>query len=104
MMDSPELTCIAGWYIPNTDTVVSICHVMIGDLWVWKTGVYAIVILLINLLNATFGVVFTLKLRQIVGVKQDADSPIVQQRRHKLESVVIRNDILTVIGCCSTLS
>ena len=56
-------------------------------------------VVLVNLLNFCYGVIFTVKLRQFVKLGESAGSDV---DRFRFEALIIKNDLLTFVGILST--
>ena len=60
---------------------------------------------MINELNATFGIMFTVKLRTFANMNRQSSvvlNPSRQREQFQFEALIIKNDLLVITGCIST--
>ena len=104
-VNDPDLECLLEWSPNDIRSSLTYCIV---DPSPSLTLIAGGCILLINALNISLGVIFTLKLRQFVKLvssdSPNGDSPQSPQSSHqfKLEALIIKNNILTIFGILSS--
>lgn len=104
MTDSEgDLDCIMEWHPSDLNQVVRYCTVPIDDMKYTKPALWGC-LLLINGLNCNFGAIFTLKLQRFV--KNDIANQGIGTPRDQFnfEALIIKNQILTMMGIVSTIS
>ena len=90
-------TCIAEWYLPESNESIHVCNVLLDSVLAFRLHIYEALVVMINGLNITFGIIFSVKLKKIVRVRKESNI----RSRFKFEALVRKNEILTIIGCIS---
>ena len=75
------------------------CNVPSVSLLVFKYHIYDVVVLLMVMLNITFGVIFGVKLQKFIKMGTAGTN---QVKQFKFKSLIIKNQILTIVGCVTT--
>merc|ERR1719474_1009289 len=100
LIDDPDLECHRSWNAPEFDEPLSICTVPLDLRFAFQYRIADGCMVMVNVLNITVGLLFCLKLHQLVTLSP-ADSP--ESAKHtKFESMIIKISILTLTGCVST--
>ena len=103
IIDGGGAECIRSWAPPDLDLNITFCTVPPDLSMLFKYYIADGLVLLTNALNITFGVMFTIKLRQFVNMRQTSNpSPSASSKRIKFEALIIKNNILTIFGIIST--
>lgn len=102
IVDDYDHDCIHQWNAPDLDYTLTYCVVPSSELIVFRFWVFQSAVLVINGLNITFGIMFTLRLRRFVQMGDQSPDARKQRARFKIEALIVKNDILCVIGCIST--
>lgn len=105
IIDDTNLNCVHSWKAPDLDRTLTFCVVPSALLIAFRFYIFPGVVLLINGLNATFGILFTVKLRKFVNMnRQNTDvlNPSKQRKQFQFEALIIKNDLLVITGCIST--
>lgn len=108
-------SCIGSWYSPDIDERFSICLVSKDSLLLFEWHIYETIIGLVVALNIIFGLIFSAKLTDLVGLRpasfrqksietsstrkcseNGASTPRANQS--KLKALVVKNNILTFTG------
>lgn len=93
--------CINHWYPSDQDHVITVCAVEASLLFFWRYHIVDAAVANINVQNIMFGVIFAVKLRQIINLGTTSD-PHEASKYSKLKELVIKNNILVIVGCVST--
>lgn len=104
IIDNGDLECIKQWNPSDMDRTIEFCVVPPDSLLAYKYHIVPIVVVLINALNICFGVIFTVKLREFMSstISDDSRDSRSQKERFKFEALVVKNQILTIVGIVST--
>lgn len=95
--DDHNLDCLQKWNPPDLDRTLWICRVPPQSLRMMKYHIMEGIVLLINALNITFGVIFTLKLRQFVKLRKESGvTPKTKAKQCKFQNLILKNDSLSV--------
>lgn len=93
----PDIECMFSWNPPDLNESISYCILEPTTLIAFKYHVFEGWVASVTLLNVTFGVIFTLKLRDFVKLRRNTNTDTA--KRLKFEALIVKNDILcTVLG------
>ena len=108
LVDDPNLDCIRTWIPPDTHQIITYCIIPSESLLAFRYHIVELYVAVINILNITFGVMFSVKLRQFLqtgvsrhyNTKQDGSTLATTGPA----ALIIKNNILTIIGSISSIS
>ena len=101
IVDDPNMSCIRSWDPPDIDRPIPYCVVPYDLLLVTRYYIFHGCVVLINVMNFVFAVIFSLKLFKFIKMIKTSDS-IDAKQQWDLEELILKNNILAVIGCIST--
>ena len=100
-IDDPKMTCIRQWDAPDYNGVMTYCNVPWESLMVGRLHIFDGLLFMVNFLNITFAFIFTKNLRTFVRKSQSATTNNTSENI-KLEQLIVKNNVLVIIGCGST--
>jgi len=111
LIDDHHSACIGSWYPPDRKDVVNWCHIPNDEVIAFEYHIVNILVALINIVNISFGVIFTLKLREFVRMNRGNSTPRAgvsvkskseKRMNFKVEALIVKSNILVVAGIIAT--
>ena len=93
-----SVQCLRSWYPVDVSFKLTYCDIPWDSLTLFKEYGFYAVVALANLLNISFGIVFTIKLKQISSLNSN------EKIGRGFQELIRKNTILTVIGICTSLA
>ena len=102
LIDDMDSDCIAEWNPPDLDHSITYCIVPSSELMSVKYHIFTALVTMIDALNLTFAILFSIKLKQFVNLWRSTGEVSAQRKRAKFEELILKNNILTMIGFIAT--
>ena len=101
-VDRGDHVCITTWTAPDLAHDLTFCQLDPEEMLLFRYYVVFLCVLWVNAFNILFAVLFTVKLKKILKMTQSSASQTEYERLVKLQRLILRNDILTIVGSTST--
>ena len=95
--------CLSTWSAPDLAQDLLYCWLPVDEMILYKYQVITVLVLWICALNIVFAVLFTVKLLSLIQQMARTLTTKTDAELLKLKGLILRNDVLTIIGCVSTL-
>ena len=95
LVDDFTLQCTVPWAPPDMNKSTTFCVVPPSQLILVRFYIFHFWVTMVIFLNITFGAIFSFKLSQFNKSSDRSDN-------FQFEALIVKNNILTVVGCIST--
>ena len=106
ILDRTLVICISKWNAPDLDDEFTYCKAPTSDLLAFKYNIFTGCMALICVLNIIFATIFTIKSLKVLKMSANLSVRQIKGQKsqpYKLKELILKNFVLTLLGCCSTL-